>query len=304
MILIGNDTQEIALFKSQLDHLFKIKDLDQLKFFLGLEVARSRKGIFFNQTKYTLELLDAAGLLGCKPSNTSMDPQSSIPKRVLFLKTFPCIDDSLDNSSTWPILGLTFVLLSIISHNSYKLLQWLITKQHSGFFVISKLILVVGLFFPSDSPLQLKDFCDSDWASCPETRRSVTGFCIFLSHSLISWGSKKQHTVSRSSSAAEYRALALATCEIQWLSYLLCDLHIVPQTTVILFCDKSTLHLVVNLVFHEHNKHIEIDCHVVRENIRDSVLVCSLSTLNHRLLASVQNLSYPSCFYIYCSRWV
>jgi len=100
MILIGNDTQEIALFKSQLDHLFKIKDLDQLKFFLGLEVARSRKGIFFNQTKYTLELLDAAGLLGCKPSNTSMDPQSSIPKRVLFLKTFPCIDDSLDNSST------------------------------------------------------------------------------------------------------------------------------------------------------------------------------------------------------------
>ena len=75
MILTRNDSQEIALVKSQLYHLFKIKDLGQLKFFLGLEVARSRKGIFLNQRKYTLELLDATGLLGCKPSNISMDPQ-------------------------------------------------------------------------------------------------------------------------------------------------------------------------------------------------------------------------------------
>jgi len=70
MILTGNDAQEIALVKSQLDYLFKIKDFGQLKFFLGLEVARSRKDIFLNQRKYTLELLDATGLLGCKPSNT------------------------------------------------------------------------------------------------------------------------------------------------------------------------------------------------------------------------------------------
>jgi len=63
MILIGNDVQEIALVKSQLDHLFKIKDLGQLKSFLGLEVARSRKDIFLNQKKYTLELLDVVGLL-------------------------------------------------------------------------------------------------------------------------------------------------------------------------------------------------------------------------------------------------
>jgi len=100
--LTGNDAQEITLVKSQLDHLFKIKDLSQLKIFLGLEVVISNKGIFPNQRKYTLELLDVASLLGCKPSKTPMDPQIKLhsKERVLFLKTFPCMDDSLDNSST------------------------------------------------------------------------------------------------------------------------------------------------------------------------------------------------------------
>jgi len=117
---------------------------------------------------------------------------------------------------------------------------------------------------------QLKGFCHSDWASCLETRRFVTGFYIFLGDSLIFGRSKKQDTVSRSSSEAEYRALASTTCENQWLSYLLRDLHIVPQAIVVLFCDnKYALHLAANPMFHEHN---EIDCHVVREKVRDGVL--------------------------------
>lgn len=124
-----------------------------------------------------------------------------------------------------------------------------------------------GLLFPSNSTLLIKGFSDLDWASCPDTRKYIIGFCIFLGD--ISWKSKKQATVSRSSSEAEYRSLAATVCEIRWLTYLLHDLKVPFASPALLYRDsQSHYHIAAESSFHERTKHIELDCHLVREKLQ------------------------------------
>jgi hypothetical protein len=130
-----------------------------------------------------------------------------------------------------------------------------------------------GLFFPRNTTLQLSGFSDADWGGCPDSRRSITGYCFFIGQSLVCWKSKKQLTVSKSSSEAEYRALASATCELQWLSYLLADLQVNFDKLPALYCDsQSALHIASNPVFHERTKHLDIDCHIVREKLQGGLM--------------------------------
>jgi len=131
----------------------------------------------------------------------------------------------------------------------------------------------LGIFLHKNSNNQLRGYSDYDWATCSETRKFVIGFAIFLGESLISWKSKKQPTISRSSLETEYRAFATTTCEIQLLTYILKDLGIPYIEPTIIFCDnQSVIHIASNQVFHERTKHIEIDCHIVREKINVGLL--------------------------------
>src|ERR1044072_1074126 len=107
----------------------------------------------------------------------------------------------------------------------------------------------------------------------PDSRKSVTGYCFFLGSSHISWKAKKQSTVSKSSSEAEYRALAAATCELQWFVYLMKDLQVSCSRIPALYCDnQSALHIAANPVFHERTKHLDIDCHIVREKTQSGLM--------------------------------
>jgi len=130
-----------------------------------------------------------------------------------------------------------------------------------------------GLFFSINTPIELKAYSDSDWATCPDTHKSITGFSIYLGQSLISWKSKKGQTISRSSSEVEYRALASTTCEIQWLIYLLQDLHASFSLPALLYCDnQSAIQIASNQAYHERTKHIEIDCHLIREKVASGII--------------------------------
>lgn len=124
-----------------------------------------------------------------------------------------------------------------------------------------------GLYY-SPSSIDLTAYCDSDWAGNPDDRRSTTGYGIFLGSSLISWSSKKQNVVSRSSTEAEYRSMAMATTELYWLRMLFKELGICLHSTPVLWCDNiSAIALASNPVFHARTKHVEIDYHFVRDKV-------------------------------------
>jgi hypothetical protein len=128
--------------------------------------------------------------------------------------------------------------------------------------------------------LHLQAFCDSDWAGNPDDWRSTTGFGVFFGPCLVSWSAKKQHVVSRSSTEAEYQAMAVATADLYWLRMLLKDLRVVLPMPPTLWCDNiGALALASNPVFHARMKHIEIDYHFVREKVvTKDISACYIAT--------------------------
>ena len=121
----------------------------------------------------------------------------------------------------------------------------------------------------SHSPTtSLTVYSDADWAGCPDTRRSTSRCCVYLGDNLVSWSSKRQTTVSRSSAEAEYRAVDHAVAECCWIRQLLGELHHPLTTATVVFCDNvSTVYMASNPVQHRRTKHIKIDIHFVREKV-------------------------------------
>ncbi|KAL8148727.1 hypothetical protein AgCh_005914 [Apium graveolens] len=130
-----------------------------------------------------------------------------------------------------------------------------------------------GLFFGKHSDQGIKVYTDSDWAGSTIDRRSTSGYCTYVGGNLVTWRSKKQSIVARSSAEAEFRAIALGVCEALWLKRILEELRMTSKPTINMFCDnQAALSIARNPVHHDRTKHIEIDRHFIKEKIDKGII--------------------------------
>lgn len=251
-----------------------MKDLGSLKYFLGIEVARNKEGIFLCQRKYTLEIIQDVGMLGSKPVSTPLEQQH----KLSYSK-----EPLMDNPERFRrLVGRLIYLLATRPDLAYAvntLSQFMKAPRtdhwDSALRVVRYLkgTLGQGILLKSDSNLKLAGWCDADWAGCAVSRRSVGGWFITLGDSPVLWKAKKQDVVSRSSAESEYRSMALTVCELKWLKALLKDLGVNQTKPIDSHCDnQAALYIAANPVFHERTKHVEIDCPGVRDEIMNGTI--------------------------------
>ncbi|KAH9774809.1 retrovirus-related pol polyprotein from transposon RE1 [Citrus sinensis] len=241
MVVTDNDEEETEALQKYLSREFEMKDLGALKYFLGIEVSRSKGGIFPSQRKYALDLLHETGMTACQPIDTPIEEglkfcitsdQVPVDKgryqrligRLMYL------------SHTRPDLAYALSVVSQFMHNP--------GEQH-----MKAVMRILS---------NIEVYTDADWAGSVSDRRSTSGYFTFVGGNLVTWRSKKQHVVARSSAEAEYRGMALGICEGLWISFILNDLGYPSQQPIQLYCDnKAARDIAHNPVQHDRTKHVE-----------------------------------------------
>jgi hypothetical protein len=267
IVITGSDQEAINTIQKLLHSTFHMKDLGQLTYFLGLEVQFQQKGIFVNQHKYTQDLIQLAGLANATAVDTPMEVNVKLRRDEGELLADPTLYRKLVGSLIY--LTITRPDISFAVHTVSRFMQ---NPRHLHLSAVHRIIKYLlgtpsrGLLFPNGAAIQLQAYSDADWAGCPDTRKSTTGWCMFLGDAPISWKCKKQDSVSKSSTEAEYRSMSAACSEIIWLRGLLSELGFSQTKPTPLHADNtSAIQIAANPVYHERTKHIEVDCHSIRE---------------------------------------
>ncbi|KAJ4724634.1 Retrovirus-related Pol polyprotein from transposon TNT 1-94 [Melia azedarach] len=267
----GDDIDGISALKTSLQKHFEMKDLGQLNYFLGLEVLSNTDGYYLSQEKYALDLLTRAGLTDSKVTSTPLEPNAKLtPLDRVLLK-----DTTLYRQLVGSLVYLT-VTRPDISYAVHIVSQYMSAPRSSHYVAVLHILpyikgtLFHGLHFSAHSSLELSAFSDADWRC------------------------KKQTVVSGSSIDAEYRALADTTQEITWLHWLLSDMGVPHSSLTPLACDNSSaIQIAHNDVFHERTKHIEVDCHFIRQHITQGTIV----------LRSISSLDQPADLFTKSHHW-
>ncbi|XP_047952651.1 uncharacterized mitochondrial protein AtMg00810-like [Salvia hispanica] len=240
MIITEDDEEEISELRKNLFNEFEMKDLGLLKYFLGIEVLRSKRGIFMNQGKYILDLLAEAGMVECKPADTPIVQNhgqqiregAKLTDRGRYQRL---VGKLIYLSHTRPDISYVVGVVSQFMHSpqedhweaALRIVRYLKgTTEH-------------GLLFEKHGHLEIHGFTDADWAGNPNDRRSTTGYFTFVGGNLVTWRSKKQKVIALSSAEAEFRGIKSGLTEILWLKRLMTELSLHSSHPCRMFCDNK-----------------------------------------------------------------
>nr|XP_040245144.2 uncharacterized mitochondrial protein AtMg00810-like [Aegilops tauschii subsp. strangulata] len=269
IILTASSAGLLQHITDQLHREFSMTDLGDLSYFLGISVSRSTSGMLLSQRQYAIDLLQRAGMMDCNPCVTPIDTRCK-----LSADEGPLVSDATEYRSFAGALQYLTLTRPDIAHAVQQACLYMHAPREPHLNLVKRILryvrgtLDLGLQLHSTPATSLTAYSDADWAGCPDTRRSTSRYCVYLGDNLVSWSSKRQATVSRSSAEAECRAVAHAVAECCWLRQLLLELHRPLPSATVVFCDNvSAVYMACNPVQHRRTKHIKIDIHFVHEKV-------------------------------------
>ncbi|WZZ15660.1 hypothetical protein YC2023_108749 [Brassica napus] len=273
LIITGSDKAGIKATKEFLKSVFDIKDLGEMKYFLGIEICRSKEGLFMCQRKYTMDMLKETDVLGGKVAKTPLEEGYKVLREGEVEENQLFEDAKLYRKMVGKLIYLTitrpdicFAVNQVSQHmQAPKVHHWKMVDRILRYLSGTA---GQGVWMGCNGSTEVVGYCDADWAGDRVDRRSTTGYCTFIGGNLVTWKSKKQKVISCSSAEAEYRAMLKLTNELVWIKGILKHLEIEQSAPMTMHCDnQAAIHIASNSVFHERTKHIEVDCHKVRQMI-------------------------------------
>jgi histone deacetylase 1/2 len=274
ILLTGNDPTFLRQFQQALSNRFSLKNLGTPSHFLGVEFVPTKNGMFLSQQHYIRDLLESTNMHDSKPVSTPMSTSCSL--------IAPTDTPVCDVTAYQKIIGsLQYLSLTRpdISFCVNRLSQYLATPTSLHLQAAKRVLLYLkgtitqGLHLTRDKAFNLTAFCDADWAGDRTDYKSTATYIIYFGPNPISWSSKKQRTVAKSSTEAEYRTIASTTQELIWLQQLLTELHCpLPQKPTIYSDNLGATYLCANPVFHSRMKHLAIDYHFVCDLVQANKL--------------------------------
>ncbi|PKU78648.1 Retrovirus-related Pol polyprotein from transposon TNT 1-94 [Dendrobium catenatum] len=273
ILITGNDHAALTELLSTLHKHFALKQLSQLSLFLGIQIIRQPTGLFLTQQHYAEKLLKEFGLADCKAAETPLSPKSKDNNTPSLPFSDPSLYRRLAGSLQY--LSITRPDIAFATNQACQHMHQPTTQDFQALKRLLRYIKgTVSYGLPiTTGDLTLRTYTDADWASDSSDRKSISGFCTFLGPNLVSWTVKKQVTVAKSSTEAEYRSLSAATSDVIWLRRLVEELDLPQSSPTPIYCDNtSAIAIARNPVFHARTKHIEIDYQFIRQHIKNGAI--------------------------------